>query len=71
MSDNSKTRYVSVNHENPGFSTNVVVNTKYTPWNFVFKNLFEQFRQPMNCYFLLIAILQVCSLVSTLTVLVV
>ena len=52
------------------YARNVVRNTKYTPLNFLFKNIYEQFQyairvlwfpsQPMNCYFLLIAILQVC-----------
>lgn len=35
---------VCVQKPNPGFCSNIVKNTKYTPWNFLFKNLFEQFR---------------------------
>ena len=37
--------------------SNVVKTTKYTIWNFLPKNLFEQFHRFANIYFLLIAIL--------------
>ena len=37
--------------------TNVVKTTKYTIWNFLPKNLFEQFHRFANIYFLAIAIL--------------
>ena len=43
---------------NADFSLNVVSNTKYSWWNFVPKNLFEQFHRATNMYFLLIACLQ-------------
>lgn len=37
--------------------SNVVKTTKYTVWNFLPKNLFEQFHRFANIYFLAIAIL--------------
>nr|XP_031846306.1 probable phospholipid-transporting ATPase IF isoform X1 [Nomia melanderi]XP_031846314.1 probable phospholipid-transporting ATPase IF isoform X1 [Nomia melanderi] len=43
------------------FPKNRIVSKKYTIWNFVPKNLFEQFRRIANLYFLITAI------VSTLT----
>lgn len=36
------------------FCTNRVVSSKYTLWNFLPKNLFEQFRRVANFYFLVI-----------------
>ena len=41
------------------FVDNRVVSAKYTVWNFIPKNLFEQFRRIANFYFLCIAIIQV------------
>ncbi len=43
------------------FASNEVVSSKYTAWNFVPVNLFEQFRRAANFYFLVLAILQVRS----------
>ena len=42
-----------------GFTTNVIKTTKYNLFNFVPKQLYEQFRRACNFYFLLICILQV------------
>lgn len=36
--------------------TNYFYDLQYTIWNFIPKNLFEQFRRIANCYFLLIAV---------------
>lgn len=33
---------INVNHENPGFGSNAVHNTKYKWWSFVFVNVMEQ-----------------------------
>ena len=46
------------------YAKNRITNTKYSIITFVPKNIKEQFSRPMNCYFLLIACLQ---LVKTLT----
>lgn len=43
-SGESRVGSVLVNKENPSFCSNVVCNTKYTPWSFLFKNLYEQFQ---------------------------
>ncbi|KAF2531321.1 hypothetical protein F2Q70_00031293 [Brassica cretica] len=43
---------------------NRISNTKYTLWNFFPKNLLEQFSRFMNQYFLLIACLQLWSLIT-------
>ena len=40
------------------FASNQVLTAKYTIYNFVFKNLLEQFRRVANLFFLLIVILQ-------------
>ena len=41
------------------FSDNEIVSSKYTAFNFLPKNLFEQFRRIANFYFLCIAVIQV------------
>lgn len=41
------------------FRTNELLTSKYTLFNFIFKNLFEQFRRLANFYFLVTAILQI------------
>ncbi|VAH47070.1 unnamed protein product [Triticum turgidum subsp. durum] len=53
-------RFVYINDEScrDSYRDNRVSNTKYTLWNFLPKNLLEQFRRFMNQYFLLIACLQ-------------
>jgi len=42
---------------NQEFCNNKISNTKYTVWNFLPKNLFEQFRRVANLYFLIIAVI--------------
>ncbi|XP_077346019.1 phospholipid-transporting ATPase IG isoform X4 [Lithobates pipiens] len=42
----------------PKFSDNRIVSSKYTVWNFIPKNLFEQFRRIANFYFLIIFLVQ-------------
>nr|XP_036859512.1 phospholipid-transporting ATPase 11C-like [Manis javanica] len=41
------------------FCGNRIVSSKYTLWNFLPKNLFEQFRRIANFYFLIIFLVQV------------
>ena len=41
------------------FASNAVVTSKYTAWNFIPKNIYEQFRRVANIYFLIISLLQV------------
>jgi phospholipid-transporting ATPase len=48
------------------FCDNKISTTKYTVYNFVFKNLFEQFSKLANVYFLFLAILQ-CIPAITMT----
>lgn len=43
----------------PKYPSNLIKTSKYTLWNFLPKNLFEQFRRLANFYFLIIAIIQV------------
>ncbi|KNC73311.1 hypothetical protein SARC_14129, partial [Sphaeroforma arctica JP610] len=45
-------------------NTNRVRNSKYTKWTFLPKNLMEQFRRPMNQYFLLISCLQLIRAIT-------
>uniref|UniRef100_A0A8C5QD03 Phospholipid-transporting ATPase n=1 Tax=Leptobrachium leishanense TaxID=445787 RepID=A0A8C5QD03_9ANUR len=42
----------------PKFCDNRIVSSKYTIWNFIPKNLFEQFRRIANFYFLIIFLIQ-------------
>ncbi|XP_069603130.1 phospholipid-transporting ATPase IG isoform X1 [Ranitomeya imitator] len=42
----------------PRFCDNRIVSSKYTVWNFIPKNLFEQFRRIANFYFLIIFLVQ-------------
>lgn len=46
------------------FPDNTVVNSRYTVLDFIFKNLYEQFRRPLNFYFLLVAMLQFISIIA-------
>ncbi|KAJ3671924.1 hypothetical protein LUZ60_008003 [Juncus effusus] len=59
-------RFVYINDESYQdiYCTNRISNTKYTLLNFLPKNLWEQFRRFMNQYFLLIACLQLWSLIT-------
>ncbi|KEG15608.1 phospholipid-translocating P-type ATPase (flippase) [Trypanosoma grayi] len=43
---------------------NTVINSRYTYYNFVFLNLYEQFRRPLNFYFLLVVFLQFISVIA-------
>ncbi|XP_006652191.1 phospholipid-transporting ATPase 2-like isoform X1 [Oryza brachyantha] len=59
-------RFVYINDEarQDSYCDNRISNTKYTLWNFLPKNLWEQFRRFMNQYFLLIACLQLWSSIT-------
>ncbi|EYU20392.1 hypothetical protein ABFS82_01G016500 [Erythranthe guttata] len=60
-------RYVYINDDNLAqdlYCDNRISNRKYTIWNFLPKNLWEQFSRFMNQYFLLIACLQLWSLIT-------
>lgn len=45
-------------HKSYIYPTNQVISAKYTIYNFVFKNLLEQFRRVANIFFLVLVILQ-------------
>uniref|UniRef100_A0A3P9JDQ9 Phospholipid-transporting ATPase n=1 Tax=Oryzias latipes TaxID=8090 RepID=A0A3P9JDQ9_ORYLA len=63
----SRTVYIGHKEPPPGadafiqqrFPDNRVVSSKYTFWNFIPKNMFEQFRRVANFYFLIIFLVQV------------
>uniref|UniRef100_A0A673XFQ9 Phospholipid-transporting ATPase n=1 Tax=Salmo trutta TaxID=8032 RepID=A0A673XFQ9_SALTR len=65
----SPSRTVYIGHKEPPlgadayipqrYPDNRIVSSKYTLWNFIPKNLFEQFRRIANFYFLLIFLVQV------------
>ncbi|ESQ44577.1 hypothetical protein EUTSA_v10003135mg [Eutrema salsugineum] len=60
-------RFVYINDDeasNELCCDNRISNRKYTLWNFLPKNLWEQFSRFMNQYFLLIACLQLWSLIT-------
>lgn len=54
----------NASRHNRQYKNNYVRTAKYTWWNFIFKNLYEQFKKGQNLYFLLIAILQTIDLIS-------
>ncbi|KAL4656941.1 putative phospholipid-transporting ATPase IH isoform X2 [Arapaima gigas] len=62
----SRTVYIGHREPPPGteayipqrFPDNRIVSSKYTFWNFIPKNLFEQFRRIANFYFLIIFLVQ-------------
>lgn len=60
-------RFVYINDDDLShdvYRDNRISNRKYTVWNFLPKNLWEQFSRFMNQYFLLIACLQLWSLIT-------
>ncbi|KAL6061509.1 Phospholipid-transporting ATPase [Balamuthia mandrillaris] len=48
------------------FANNSISTTKYTPWSFIFKNLWEQFHRLANVWFLIVAVIQLIPGVSPL-----
>mmetsp|Transcript_16015 Transcript_16015/g.24131 ORF Transcript_16015/g.24131 Transcript_16015/m.24131 type:complete len:1238 (+) Transcript_16015:26-3739(+) len=48
------------------FTSNYISTTRYTLWNFIFLNLFEQFQKAANFYFLIMAIITAIPGVSTI-----
>ena len=47
------------------FPSNLVRTSKYTAWDFIPRNLFEQFNEPANIYFLFVGLLQAIPAIST------
>jgi magnesium-transporting ATPase (P-type) len=43
------------------FAENIIVSSRYTPWNFLPKSLLEQFRRLANVYFLVIGMIAVVA----------
>ncbi|EFC39376.1 predicted protein [Naegleria gruberi] len=66
--DATKTRLLFANDEMSNatnkFIDNSITTTKYTFYNFLFKNLYEQFHRFANCYFLFMAVLQTIPTLS-------
>ncbi|RNF09721.1 putative phospholipid-translocating P-type ATPase (flippase) [Trypanosoma rangeli] len=46
------------------YPDNTVINSRYTFYNFLFLSIYEQFRRPLNLYFLLVACLQFVSVIA-------
>src|SRR3990167_2827046 len=57
-------RDIKVGRAEAFFPTNSISTTKYTLYNFVFVNLYEQFSKVANLYFLFLAMLQMVKIVS-------
>eukprot|EP00906_Rhabdomonas_costata_P025469 RCo036409 len=58
-------RVIQPHHpDDPGYCTNEVTNSKYTLLNFLPKNFYEQFKRPLNRYFLLIGLLQLIPAIA-------
>ena len=60
-------RSISGSSKSQVFADNRVCSAKYNVWNFIPKNLFEQFRRIANFYFLCIAIIQVIYILNIFT----
>ncbi|XP_076683090.1 phospholipid-transporting ATPase IF isoform X2 [Andrena cerasifolii] len=58
-------RVVTISHRNDpartSFPSNRIVSKKYTVWNFLPRNLFEQFRRIANFYFLITALISLLT----------
>ncbi|EGC38128.1 hypothetical protein DICPUDRAFT_93905 [Dictyostelium purpureum] len=54
-------------NKNKGYKSNEISTTKYNRYNFLFKNLYEQFRRITNIYFLAICIITLIPQVSPLS----
>mmetsp|Transcript_9269 Transcript_9269/g.20748 ORF Transcript_9269/g.20748 Transcript_9269/m.20748 type:complete len:1129 (-) Transcript_9269:100-3486(-) len=59
------TRTINYPNAAKDFCSNQVITSHYTWWNFVPKNIFEQFHKPANCYFFFLMILQCLPEVTT------
>ncbi|ESL09142.1 phospholipid-translocating P-type ATPase (flippase) [Trypanosoma rangeli SC58] len=46
------------------YPDNTVINSRYTFYNFLFLSIYEQFRRPLNLYFLLVVCLQFISVIA-------
>jgi phospholipid-translocating ATPase len=58
--DPSSNRIISVGQRQPTrFPLNAISNAKYTPWSFVPRTLYNEFKFFLNMYFLLVALSQV------------
>lgn len=57
-------RDIEIGSPNDFFEKNAISTTKYTYFNFVFKNLYEQFSKIANIYFLILSALQCFKAVS-------
>eukprot|EP01125_Pyxidicula_operculata_P015545 TRINITY_DN5283_c0_g1_i3.p1 TRINITY_DN5283_c0_g1~~TRINITY_DN5283_c0_g1_i3.p1 ORF type:complete len:1033 (-),score=147.87 TRINITY_DN5283_c0_g1_i3:441-3539(-) len=71
IQDIDDARYVWINNpeenESYEYCSNQTVTTKYTPYNFIFKNLLEQFRRVANFYFLVVCVIQLIPGISPLS----
>lgn len=50
-------KYTTAIQNQKQYPKNGIKTTKYTKWNFLFKNLFEQFHRYANIYFVFICII--------------
>eukprot|EP00667_Euglena_gracilis_P000593 EG_transcript_593 len=62
--DERDERIITPGQQNLLYSTNEVRNSKYTLVSFLPLNLYEQFRRPLNRYFLLVACLQFIPVIA-------
>ena len=58
-------RTVQIRGDHPDFASNKVVTSRYTWYNFIFKNLWLQFNKVANIYFLVLACIQVIPETTT------
>jgi phospholipid-translocating ATPase len=59
--------YFGRERNNKKFKTNKVDTAKYNGWNFLPKSIFLQFIRPANTFYLVVAILQCFSVISSLS----
>ena len=57
-------RIITPGQKDPSYPTNEVKNSKFNAFTFLPLNLFEQFRRPLNRYFLLIGCLQFIPIIA-------
>lgn len=62
-----RTVYFGHDKNTQKFKSNRVKTTKYNGWNFLPKSIFLQFVRPANTFYLVVAILQCFSVISSLS----
>lgn len=64
--DEHSPRFIEYPSQQRNFASNAIITSRYTWYNFIFKNIFEQFHRLANVFFLFMAIIQAIPAISPL-----